>query len=408
MEATANRQPGIVEFIVMIALTMSLVALAIDALLPAHGVIGAAYNVKNANDTQYIVYCVFAGLGIGQFLYGPAADAHGRRPVVLAGLALFAVGTLCAAAAPSYPVLLLGRFLQGLGVAGPRIITVAVVRDRYVGRQMARVMSFVMTVFILVPAIAPSIGQAIIDLAGWRSIFSVFLIMAVVIAAWFLLRQGETLDPLHRQPLSLQRTVHNFGRVLGTPVSMGYLLAATLVSAPFVGFLGTAQQLLGVQYGLGDQFPTYFALLAAAVGVSTLINGTFVVRLGMRALAQAAAVGMTVIAAVLLWQGWSHAGQPPLGILMACLCATFFFIGFLFGNLNALAMEPLGHIAGTAASLIGALTTLGSAAIGTLIGSVYDGTVMPLAASFTVFGVLNLVTLLVTARLPAPVASSAS
>ena len=389
-------QPAFPEFIAAMALTMSLVALAIDTMLPAHGLIGEAYGVADANDTQYMVYVLFLGLAFGQLLFGPLADNLGRKRAIYVGLGLFAAGTLVSIGADDYETMLAGRLLQGVGVAGPRVIAVAVVRDLFAGRYMARVMSFVITVFILVPAIAPAVGQLIITLSGWRSIFWVFLLLAGAIAAWFALRQPETLRPGDRQPLSAAAIGHNVATVLRTRVSLGYTLAAGLVSGAFVGFLGTAQQLLQQLYGLGDAFPAYFALLALSVGTSTLVNGRIVVRIGMRPLAKMAAFSITAVAAVLLGLALAANGQPPLTVLMGCLMGMFLSIGFLFGNLNALAMEPLGHIAGTAAAVIGFLTTLVSAVLGAFAGALYDSTVIPLAGSFVVLGTATFVTLLVT------------
>ncbi|MEO1118942.1 MAG: multidrug effflux MFS transporter [Pseudomonadota bacterium] len=389
-------QPAFPEFITAMALTMSLVALAIDTMLPAHGLIGEAFAVADVNDTQYMVYMLFLGLAFGQLLFGPLADCIGRKRAIYIGLGLFAAGTLVSLAAETYAVMLAGRLIQGVGVAGPRVIAVAVVRDLFAGRQMARVMSFVITLFILVPAVAPALGQLIINLSGWRSIFWVYFALAAVILAWFALRQPETLRPENRQPLTPAVIGGNFMAVVRTRVALGYLVAAGLISGAFVGFLGTAQQILQQLYGLGDKFPAFFALLALSVGTSTLINGRIVVKIGMRPLAKAAAFGITAVAAVLLVAALTSNGQPALPVLMACLMGMFLCIGFLFGNLNALAMEPLGHIAGTAAAVIGALTTLISAVLGAFAGALYDDTVIPLAGSFVVLGLATAATILVT------------
>lgn len=380
----------------MMALTMSLVALAIDAMLPAHGVIGVELGVDDVNDTQYIVYTIFAGLGLGQFLFGPLADAIGRKPALYAGLAIFVAGTLVSLSAPTYTLLLLGRFLQGIGVAAPRTMTVTIVRDLFAGRNMARVMSFVISIFILVPAIAPSLGQLMINQFGWRSIFWVFIVLTGLIVAWFHWRQPETLAPANRQSLSLRRIGSNMLVVLRTPVAIGYTIAAAAVSGAFVGFLGTAQQVFAEQYGLGERFPLFFGMLAISIGVSTLINGNVVVRIGMRALAKGAGV-MAVIASLAFFAAsvyWS--GQPPLAVTMSCMMSLFLFVGFLFGNLNALAMEPLGHIAGTAAAIIGSVTTLLSAMLGAFSGALYNGTLAPMAASFLMMTVLTVIAIYMT------------
>ena len=292
----SKSQPAFAEFIIMMALTMSLVALSIDTMLPAHGIIGVEFALGNINDTQFMVYMLFIGLGFGQLLFGPLADNLGRIPAIFLGLSCFAVGTVVSLLATDYTIMLLGRLLQGVGVAGPRTITVAVVRDLYKGRRMASVMSFIMSIFILVPAIAPALGQAIMLIADWRSIFWSFLGLAALVGWWFAVRQPETLKPEHRQALDATTLWRNARRVFRSRVAMGYTLAAALISGAFVGFLATAQQILQVQYELGVRFPLYFAPLALCVGASQLINARIVMRYGMRALATTAAIAVSLIA----------------------------------------------------------------------------------------------------------------
>ncbi|MEL6302504.1 MAG: multidrug effflux MFS transporter [Pseudomonadota bacterium] len=402
-----HRMPAFGEFIVMMALTMSLVALTIDALLPAHGLIGTSYGVVNMNDTQYLVYAVFYGLGISQLFFGPIADAYGRKSAVYLGLSIFTAGTLLAATAETFNGLLLGRVLQGIGIAGPRAMTVAIVRDLYVGRQMARVMSFILSFFVLVPAIAPGIGQLMLDGFGWKSIFWLYLAIAVVIVGWFVLRMPETLQKGNRQALSFRRAASNMREVLTTPIAVGYMTAATLVSSAFIGFLGSAQQIFVDQYQLGALFPVFFAALALSVGISTTINGRIVVRFGMRTLAMRASFGYAGSGGLLFACALLTGGTPPLWLTMLCLCAVFLFVGFLFGNLNALAMEPLGHIAGTAAAVIGSLVTLASGILGAISGSFYDESMLPLGASLLLFGVLTILTLWATGRHHADAAETA-
>lgn len=391
--STQRPVPAFGEFVAMMAITMSLVALTIDALLPAHGLIGETYAVADFNDTQYLVYAVFYGLGLSQLLFGPIADAYGRRSAVYLGIGIFAAGTLLSAKAASFETLIAGRVLQGIGIAGPRAMTTAIVRDLYVGRHMARVMSFIMSFFILVPAIAPAIGQLMMNWLGWRSIFWLYLVIGAVIVLWFLTRMPETLRPENRQPLSPSKALSNMVEVLRTPVALGYMTAATLVSAAFIGFLGSAQQIFVEQYNLGEKFPLFFAALALSVGVSTMINGKIVVRVGMRALAMRASLGYAGSGALLLAVAFLAGGTPPLWLTMITLCMVFLFVGFLFGNLNALAMEPLGHIAGTASAVIGSLVTLASGLLGAVSGGFYDGTMIPFALSLLLFGSLTIVTL---------------
>ncbi|MEN7341670.1 MAG: multidrug effflux MFS transporter [Pseudomonadota bacterium] len=398
MPRREKTQPLFPEFIIMMALTMSLVALAIDTMLPAHAVIGQELGVANINDTQFLVYTLFIGLGFGQIIFGPLADSKGRIPALFAGLGCFLVGTAISLFSNDFPTMLAGRLLQGVGVAGPRTIAVAIVRDLYKGRKMASVMSFIMTVFILVPAIAPAIGQGIMLLSGWRSIFWAYIGLALLIALWFAFRQPETLKPAYRQPLDMRTLGSNILVVVRHPVTMGYTMAAALISGAFIGFLATAQQILQVQYALGVKFPLYFALLALCVGTSQLVNGNIVMRFGMRPLAKTAAIAISIVAALIGLAAWHWQGHPPLVVTMAGLMALLLCIGFMFGNLNALAMEPMGEIAATAAAIIGAASTLISAILGVAAGSLYNGTLFPLAGSFLVLGTLTAIVIAVTAK----------
>jgi len=362
----------------------ALIALSIDMMLPALPAIAATLGVRRANDSQLIVSLLFLGFGFGQFFYGPISESVGRKPAVYAGLALFSAGCLMALLARSFPVMLVGRVLQGVGVGGPRAMTIALVRDRFEGRAMARVMSLVMAVFILVPVIAPSIGQAILGFAGWRTIFGVYLTLALVVWVWFAGRQEETLAPERRLPFSAGNLARGAREVFGNRLACGYTVAAGLVYGAFIGYLSSVQQILQEQYALGPKFPLYFATLALALGGASLCNAGLVGRYGMRHLAGWALTFVCALSVVFVAIVASRAGHPPLWALIAFLLATFFGIGLLFGNLNALAMQPLGHIAGIGAAVVGGSQTLISLALGTMIGQSYDNTVLPLVAGFAI------------------------
>lgn len=377
-------RPRLGEFIALMAMLTSLVALSIDAVLPALPAIGADLGVTRANDNQLVISLLFLGFALGQMLYGPLSDGVGRKRAAYLGLGLCMTGCVLAMAAWSFPVVLLGRLLQGFGVAGPRTITLALVRDRFSGREMARVMSFIMTIFILVPIIAPTLGQVALSVAGWRAIFGGYLVMAVVTSVWFLLRQTETLPEARRIPLSTERLLGAVREVFRSRVALLYTVATGLVFGAFLGYLNSTQQILQEQYGLGSRFPLYFAVLAISLGGATFSNARLVMRLGMRPLVSRALVAIVVFSAVFLVVAWRDAGNPPLWTLMAYLLAVFFAIGLLFGNLNALAMEPLGHVAGTGAAVVGSTSTLISLVLGTAIGQSYNGTVIPLVAGFAV------------------------
>lgn len=378
------------EFVTLMALMIALVALAIDAMLPALPIIGEELGATHENDSQLIVSLLFLGMALGQLFFGPLSDSIGRKSALSAGLGLFVVGSMISLFAETFTLVLVGRFVQGLGVAGPRSVSLALIRDQYEGRAMARVMSFVMTIFILVPVIAPTLGQAILMVANWRAIFAVLAVMALMLFGWFALRQPETLLPAHRMPFSLQRILLVSREVCTNRIAFGYTLVAGLVSGAFLGFLSSAAQIFQQQYDLGSWFPIYFAVLASAAGVASLMNANLVMRLGMRALIGRAMLSLAVTSVGFLGFAFLYAGSPPLWSTMAYLLAIFFAIGILFGNLNSLAMEPLGHVAGIGSALVGSISTLISVPLGILIGHSYNGTILPLIGGFAVLGALSL------------------
>ena len=377
-------RPG--EFVPLIALLMSLVALAIDAMLPALPAIGRDLEAPRPNDVQFVITSLFVGLGLGQMLFGPLSDRIGRRPAIHAGLVLFMIGCLVSIFAPTFETMIVGRVLQGIGVAGPRIVTVALVRDQYEGRQMARLMSFAMAVFILVPTVAPALGQVILWLGSWRAIFTTFFAIAAIAFAWFALRQPETLPAERRRPFSVRAIGQAVGETLRIRAALGYTLATGFVFAPFVAYLSSAQQIFQEAYRTGALFPVYFGVLALAIGCASLLNGRLVVKHGMRKLSKAAIVSIVLVSLV-AWAGaFAFGGLPPLWLFMAYLLAVFLCIGLLFGNLNALAMEPLGHIAGVGAAVVASLATFISVPLGALVGQSFDGTIYAQIGAFAVFG----------------------
>lgn len=377
-----SRQTGLGEFVALMAFTMSLVALSIDAMLPAFTDMAADLQVTRANDIQLVISTLFVGLAVGQLFYGPLSDSIGRKPAIYAGGLLFILGTLLSMMSTDFSTMLAGRLLQGFGAAGPRTVSMALIRDRFHGSEMARVMSFIMTVFILVPILAPALGQAILLFAGWRTIFGAFVVLAVMTMAWLAVRQPETLLPEQRKAFTLRNISAGFGEVLKSRVAIIYTLVASCVSGAFFGYLNSCQQIFQVQYGLGKQFPVYFAVLALAVGVASLLNSAMVMRFGMHKLANRSLQAMMALSWVFLLIAWSSGGHPPLWLMMLICVALFFCIGILFGNLNSIAMEPLGHVAGTAAAAIGTFTTLVAIALGFMIGQVYDGSLLPMAVGF--------------------------
>jgi DHA1 family bicyclomycin/chloramphenicol resistance-like MFS transporter len=380
----------LLEFVALMALVFSVVALATDAMLPALSEIGRELGAERANDAQLIISIFFLGIVFGQAFFGPFSDSRGRKPAIYAGFAVFSIGCLVSIFSTSFSGMLAGRFLQGLGAAGPRVVVVALIRDQFQGRDMARVMSFIISIFILVPIVAPAMGQLLLIVADWRSIFYAFLLLTVVSITWFSFRQEETLAPEQRIPFSPVRVVGRVREIGSTRVTMGYTIITGLMSGCFIGYLNTSQQILQLQYGLGKMFPLYFAVLAFFFGLATLLNSRLVVRFGMQLLTGTALVGIVVISVIYLPFSWMLAGQPPLWTLMSYLMVCFFSVGMLFGNLNALAMEPLGHVAGTGAAFVGSVSTLIAVAAGSLIGQSYNGTILPLVTGFAVLSLLSL------------------
>ncbi len=370
---------------------MSLTALSIDAMLPALAQIGRDLNVQNANGRQLVISVLFFGLAVGQLFFGPLSDKTGRKPAIYAGFACFIAGSLVSMFAISFPMMLFGRLLQGAGISAPRTVTLALVRDQYEGRAMARVMSFVMTVFILVPMIAPTMGQAILLFSGWRTIFGSFVLLTLITFLWFALRMPETLAPEKRAPFSWRRIITTTREIIRIRPAIGYTVTAGFVSGAFIGYLNSSQQIFQEQYALGELFPLFFAIIALSVGLASLLNARLVIRIGMRSLVRGSLMTILVLSSVALVIALATAGHPPLWLLMAYLMMSLFCIGILFGNMNSLAMEPLGNIAGIGAAVVGALSTLISVMLGTVIGQNYNGTVLPVVAGLAILAGLSLV-----------------
>ncbi len=396
---TGQKQPEFAEFVVLIAFIISLVALSIDTMLPALPAIANDLEFGNLNDSHFIISTLFVGMGFGQLIFGPLSDSIGRKPAIIGGILIFAFGSLMAYFAESMTGMMIGRLLQGLGAAGPRIVSVALVRDRFEGRQMARVMSFIMTIFILVPVFAPALGQVILNFSHWRSIFAMFLIMSLSILLWFSIRQPETLAPQNRVRFSFNQIISDTRFILRLPVAVGYTLTTGFLFGAFLGYLSSAQLIFQAQYQLGQLFAVYFGVLAASIGVAALVNAKLVIRFGMRRLSFVAMFAVGLMSAPFLGLVIFYGGHPPLVLLMVYLLTVFFFLGILFGNLNALAMEPLGHIAGLGSAFVGSVSTLISVVFGAMIADAYDGTVIPLISGIAILSTVCLITMYLTERI---------
>ena len=377
------------EFVALMALMISLVALSTDAMLPALPLIGGDLGVRNPNNNQLVLSVFFLGVTVGQMLFGPLSDSAGRKPAIYAGLVLFMLGCLLSIIATDFPTMLAGRVLQGIGVAGPRTVTVALIRDQYEGPAMARIMSFVMTVFILVPVAAPMLGQGLLFVADWRAIFVLFLALAVLALGWFALRQPETLPAERRNALSLGRIGRAIVQVCTNRAALSNALAAGFVFAAMIGYLTSAQQIFQDTYELGALFPVFFAILALAIGGASLANARLVMRFGMRLLTGRALIALTVLSAAFCAVAAAMGGVPPLWAFMTYGLAVFFCLGILFGNLTAMAMEPLGQIAGVGAAVVSTLTGFISLVLGSAVGLSYDGTVLPLVGGFALLGAVS-------------------
>jgi DHA1 family bicyclomycin/chloramphenicol resistance-like MFS transporter len=378
------------EFIALIALTFSLIAMSIDSMLPALGNIAADLGARDPNDRQLVLTAFFAGLTLGQFVYGPISDSTGRKPAMYAGIGCFIAGGLICGLTTDFTVMLLGRVLQGFGAAGPRIVAMAMVRDLFAGRAMARIMSFVMAVFILVPILAPSIGQLVLLVAHWRFIFYGLVAVGVIDFVWLATRQSETLLPKDRAPFSLGHVLRSAREAITHRVTLGYTLATGCIFGAFISYLGTSQQIFQEQYGTGRLFAVYFGILAAGIGLASFVNAQLVMRFGMRNLSKWALRAACCLSLTFLLLAWLVDGHPPLWAFVTFMTALFFFNGLLFGNYNALAMEPMGHIAGVAAAVVGSISSLVAVSAGTPIGRLYDGTVIPLVAGFACMALVAL------------------
>jgi MFS transporter, DHA1 family, multidrug resistance protein len=379
-EETNNKfEISFLEFVALIAALMALTALSIDIMLPALPDIGSALGVKDANDQQLVVIVYMAGFGTGQLFCGALSDRFGRKPVLLAGLAIFLTGTLAALLSDSFTALLTARAVQGLGAASPRVVAIAVVRDRYSGRQMARVMSFAMMAFIIIPVFAPTVGQALLHLGNWRLMFVALLVMGVGLAFWSGLRLPET----HPQILGIKKKLtigQSFKAAVLEPQTIAYGTAGGFMFGCLLAYVASAQQIFVDVFKIGQSFPLVFGAIASAMAVASFINAGLVERYGMRHVSHIALAAFIVISLALV--AVSLIELAGLAVFAALVATAFFLFGFIAPNFNALAMEPQGKNAGMASSVIGSISTAIGATCGGVIGASFDGTVLPLAAGF--------------------------
>lgn len=378
LKARANLGMG--EFIALCAALAAVAAMSIDIVLPALPAIGSAYGITDENDRQLVILIFTITFGLCQLFYGPVSDRFGRKPLLIAGLALYIAGSTAAMFVASFNGLLAARVVQGIGTAALQVVTLAVVRDCFAGPAMGRILTFIFTTFMIVPIIAPTIGQQIEFVATWRGIFAFNAIAGALILFWMATRLGETLHPQDRRSLDLGSLAGALREIVTNRVTSGYAVASTLTFVALFSYIICVQQIYGELYGLGTLFPYAFGASSIGVAVAALFSARLVRRIGMRPVAHGALSIFTLSGLVLFMV--ALAGNPPFwatfGLLSVCMMA----FGVLQGNISAIALEPLGHIAGTASSLVGVVTMTVANILAGLVGQAYDGTVVPLAFAF--------------------------
>lgn len=373
--STAHRPMGFPEFVAIVASIMALNPFATDMMLPAMPDIRSTFSIANPNHVQEVISVYLAGFGAGQFIMGPLSDRFGRRPILIAGMLLYSAAGLLTVLAPSFELMLLARVLQGVGTSATRVIATSIVRDCYSGRRMASVMSLAMMIFIAVPVLAPSFGQAVMLFAEWRGIFMVLTVYGLLALLWSAIRLPETLPVSKRKPLTATNVFNAFRQTLTHRQTLGYALAAGGIQSVVFAYVFSSQQIFTEVYDLGEYFPLAFAAIAIGIAAAGFLNSRIVGRYGMRVISHSALIGSLVVSTVTLlaaWQGWLS-----FPVYMVLAIGNMFAFGLMFSNFTALAMEPQGHIAGTASSLFGSITTLIGSAVGALIGQDFNGTMLP-------------------------------
>lgn len=394
----AARQPGTGEFVAMMAALMASNALAIDSMLPALPAIGDALGVADENRRQLVIAVYLLGFGAAQLIYGPLSDRFGRRWLLAGGLALYGLFSLAAGLVTSFEWLLAVRFLQGVAAAATRVLVVSVVRDRYSGPAMARIMSLVMIVFMIVPVLAPTLGQGVLLFASWREIFIMLGVYGAILAVWLVLRLPETLPPERRRPLSVRSIGEAAWITLSTRQSIGNTVAQTLLLGALFAFINSIQQIVFDVFERPELIGLVFAMIAAPMTISSYANSRLVMRFGSRLLLLVALSCFTSVAAIHLLV--AEVAGEDIWVFVGLQAATMIFFGMIGANAGALAMEPLGHVAGTASSIQGMITTVGGAGIGFAIGQAFDRTTIPFLIGFTACGVASLLVALWANRAP--------
>jgi len=376
--------------LILYALLTSLTSLSIDALLPGLRQIGLELGVAPSLSTHHVISLFIFGMAFGELVIGPLSDAFGRKQALVGGLCVYLLGTVVALFAQSLEMVLIGRFLQGVGVSGPKIATRAMIRDQFEGDAMARVMSFMFTLFILVPMLAPALAQGLIAISGWRSVFAAYFVIAVALGAWVAARHPETLPVARRIPFRPRLLLLNAFRILSSPRVTLLIVATGLVFGAQLLYLSTAADLFFEAYGVAETFPLYFAALAVAMGLASFINARLVQHLGAVTMARAGFIGLTAVSLLMVIATLVAGITPPFAAFLTLLFLAFFAIGILFGNLNAMAMQTLGNVAGFGASLIASGSSLVATVFAVVFGGFYSGNTTYLATGFFAAGLSSL------------------
>jgi len=383
------------EFVVLMASLMSIVALSIDALLPALPEVGASFGVTNNN--QLLITMIFLGLGFGQLIFGTLSDSLGRKPTVFIGFTIFIIASIICVTTKSFEMMIFGRVLQGIGLSSPRSISISMIRDTYSGDYMAKIISIVVMFFLLVPVIAPTLGLFLFHYFNWEAIFYFNLGFGILIMFWFWKRQPETLAKEKRVKLTSSLFINGINEFFKHKHAIAFTLVSAFITGSFMVYLSTSQQIFEKQYNLANMFPYIFASLSIAIGLATYLNSAFVVKFGMMRIAFAATIAyasISILYVILFWSG----ANPSIGVLVGFFALQFFAVGFIFGNLRALAMQPLGHIAGIGAAINGFISTILAVPIANYIGSFVKTSVLPLFIGFSVFGILSIMVFIVLKR----------
>lgn len=390
LEERVPKQPmSSVEYVALNAMLMCLVALSIDLVLPALGTIARDLGMASDNHRQLLITALFVGLAVGQLVYGPIADSIGRKPSIVIGAGIFCVGCFVSAAATTLDVMLLGRVIQGLGAAGPRIGAVAMIRDRYQGAEMARVMSLITGVFIFVPMLAPALGQLLLLVMPWRGLFLVTIGVVVLVTTWLMIRQAETLaEPV---PFSFKRLVRSAREFFSSRASVWFTVAGAFAYAALMGFVNSSQQIFQDLYGVGSSYAVLFGGTAACTAAGAFANSVLVQRIAPELICKRATQVQFAVSVAFAVAAVIGSGHLPLALTYGFICLVLVSLGLTFGNFSAIALKPLGHIAGTASAINATVSTAISLTVAAVIGQAFDGTLIPLAVGFCLCGLASLV-----------------